>query len=242
MPTARQIAAQQRRARQDLERDRRKRDRAALKQLRTHIRNAKRLQVQRMREIRSACKRGKITARERAKAIRAHYRAEAAAAIARELAGARTVCDVQKTRARARAANALERAAAALQREHAHQQQMKVWERKKPLRKMGAELRQRAAERIQESDAEVANNLTADMLPVWRAVRSRIKGSPRQTRTEAFYQWAHDHPGDVLKIQDRQYMDDVAELVKNEAELRQRVRTPRAYRRMNAAELADVPF
>jgi hypothetical protein len=37
---------------------------------------------------------------------------------------------------------------------------------------------------------------------VWEHVKAKIKGGPRRSRTEAFLEWAHDHPGDVYAIQE----------------------------------------
>jgi hypothetical protein len=69
-----------------------------------------------------------------------------------------------------------------------------------------------------------------------------MKGTPRRSRTETFFEWAAEHEPDVQRIINRQFDADVAELIKHEAELRERVGDASAYGRMTDAELADVPF
>lgn len=239
MPTARQIAAQRKQLRREAERDRRTKDRAALKQLRVHLRNAKRLAVARRREVRVLCKRGRLSARERAKVIRAEFRARAAAAIHQEISSARSSCSANQDRAREQAASSIRRAVAALEQEHSHQQHMQRFAKRATLR--GAP-KSRRIEALHESDSEVENNIPHELLPVWRAVKSRMRGTPRRSRTEAFFEWAAEHEPDVQRIIHRQFDADVAELIKHEAELRERVEDPSAYARMTDAELADVPF
>jgi hypothetical protein len=96
---------------------------------------------------------------------------------------------------------------------------------------------------VRESDSEVENNLPEDLIRVWRAVRTRIKAGARRSRTETFLEWVEEHRGEVQRIIDSQIEREVEELVRNEAELRRRVASPSAYRRMSARELSDdVPF
>jgi hypothetical protein len=241
MPTARQIEAERRRARAELERDRRKRDREKLRVLRAHLRQAKKLKRARMREVVQACAAARRRLRQRRKELRARYLAELATLQERNRLASRTRCDAAKERARARQSDSVRRATAALQAERAHQEQLAVWANPNPLQQR--ETRRRTAEYIAESDSVVANNLPADLLPVWRAVKSRIKGGARRSRTEAFLEWVQEHRGEVQRIVSRQIDDDVAELVAHEAELRKHVMQPAHYRRMSSRELAsDVPF
>lgn len=50
-------------------------------------------------------------------------------------------------------------------------------------------------ERLAESNAEVEANLSPREIVVWRKIRPFIKGSGRQTRTEAFQKHIHDSGG-----------------------------------------------
>lgn len=240
MPTARQIAAQRRQARAELERDRKQRDRAKLKKLRAHLRDARRLKRLRLREVVQACKAARRRLRERRKELQARYRAELAGLHERERLASRRRCDGAKTKARSKGTDRVHRAAAALSAERRHQDTMRLWAKPNPLR---TPQQSRRGEGLAESDSQVANNLPADLLPVWRSVKSRIKGTARRSRTEAFLEWVQEHRGEVQRILDKQIERDVAELVAHEAELRAQMARPSHYRRMSDRELeSDVPF
>jgi hypothetical protein len=55
-----------------------------------------------------------------------------------------------------------------------------------------------ATTRRAESDDEVRSNLPPELLPSFERMKRAIKASPRMSRTEAFLQWAHDHPSEVF--------------------------------------------
>lgn len=59
------------------------------------------------------------------------------------------------------------------------------------------------SERRAHSDHEVAVCIAPELLPVWQAVRTRIKATPYMSRLEAFEQWVHDNSATVERIQDR---------------------------------------
>jgi hypothetical protein len=52
------------------------------------------------------------------------------------------------------------------------------------------------AVRRSESDDEVRANLPADLVPLLERVKRSIKAGPRQSRTEAFLEYAEEHPGE----------------------------------------------
>ncbi len=54
--------------------------------------------------------------------------------------------------------------------------------------------------RRRERDEFVEKEIPAELVPVWRRVRSQIKATPRVTRAEAFLDWAHDHSARVAEI------------------------------------------
>lgn len=100
-------------------------------------------------------------------------------------------------------------------------------------------------ERRQESDHEVASNLSADEGIVWAKVKAKIKATPRMTRTEAFQHWLHDNSADVARILAADAEQAYQHAVRDEAKQRKlmkRARSPRELRNYVAAELADVPF
>ena len=61
-------------------------------------------------------------------------------------------------------------------------------------------LRSTAAERAHESDDEVRNNVEPQLLPAFEAWKRRVIATPRMSRTEAFLQMVHDHPGDASRL------------------------------------------
>jgi hypothetical protein len=55
-------------------------------------------------------------------------------------------------------------------------------------------------------------------------------------------EWVQENTPTVQNIMHKQFERDVAEMVEHEAELRERVVSPRHYARMSDRELSDVPF
>jgi len=239
MPTAAQIAAQRKQLRQEAERAARQRDRARLRELREHLRHASKLKRSRAREVVIACRQARVRLRAQRKAAQARYAAEVAAARERERLASRKSCDAKKLKTASSAVSRVERAKRALLAERSHQEHARVWARKDPLQRPA---HKRRGDSLQESDSEVVHNIPHDLLPVWKAVRGRIKSTPRRSRTETFLEWIEEHQGEVQRILDKQIERDVSELVQQEAELRKRVASPRSYRAMSSAALSDVPF
>ncbi len=226
MPTARELARQRKTLRAERERDLRKRDREELRRLRARLKAARAHRRKRVAEVRAACRRHRQAHRERVAALRAALRAERARKPASCSAVAAEVH---------RGADSVARASKALEAESQHQGSLRIWKRKKPLR--GSSSSSRRAERASESDDAVRANLPAELVPVFDRVRRQIHESARRTRTEAFLEWAHDHPGDVLAIQEAAVYSSVRELAAREAELREALEDPRHYRRLDDSEL-----
>lgn len=74
--------------------------------------------------------------------------------------------------------------------------ELKRFERHAAERERGPGKRKRA-HFIQESDDEVRQNITPELLGVWERVKPVIKGTPRISRTEAFLQYVHDNEDEV---------------------------------------------
>lgn len=64
--------------------------------------------------------------------------------------------------------------------------------------------RTRRGERRAESDDEVRGNLEPELVPLFELLKRTIKGSDRQSRTEAFRQYAEEHQAEVYEAQDRE--------------------------------------
>jgi hypothetical protein len=250
--TARELARQRKQTRREMERDLKIRERAKLATLREHIQHAKRWRAARMPQIRAICRAGKKAARELAKVARARLRAElkiASANAALQIRNqARIACEARKDKVRAKAADSVARALAVFGEERAYQQQLHRLE--KPV-KLGPKRRVTTrAEYVRESDDEVRGNIPAELVPVFDKMRHKFKDEPRRTRTEAFMEWAHDHPADVRVIVDAEIEASIAELIAAEQEQRAAMRTPARSlsnealerRHAKAAMLEAVPF
>jgi hypothetical protein len=98
-----------------------------------------------------------------------------------------------------------------------------------------------AAEARQESDDAVRSNLPAELIPLFERVKRSIKGSSRESRTEAMLHYAEEHPDEIVEAQEDLSRREIARLVREEAELASAMRSPRRYK-PSAAELAAIPF
>ena len=244
-----QAQKQAKQLRRELARDLKARDRKKLTELRAHIRSAKQHKRNRLGEIVRRCRRARTANKEQAKIIRAKHRLEAVQEIERQILKARTACEVAKRKGRSKGADSIQRARVALAAEREYQRVARLYER--PAKQMGPKRARRrgptAAEQRAESDSQVEQNIPEDLVVVWRKVKHKIKASPRRTRTEAFLEWAAENTGDVYAITDEAIEADVAELVRQEAQLAREVARQSRYERIPTAELqaraaAPVPF
>lgn len=135
-------------------------------------------------------------------------------------------CSARKTETRDTGRQAIAALKGKLSEERRFEQSMQRHER--PQR-----LRSTTRERGQESDDEVRNNLSPEMVGVFNAVRKFIKGGPRKSRTEAFLQWAEENPGEVYDYLQHDADRYLAQL------LAEQERTERELRR---SSIAGVPF
>lgn len=117
----------------------------------------------------------------------------------------REVCETGSARAKlrarcaaaiARARARVEAARARLREERTHRRTMRVILAGQRAQRRHERVATRR-ERVQESDYEVETNLDPELVPLWRRVKSRIRGTGRMTRTEVFLHYVHEHPGEV---------------------------------------------
>ena len=141
---------------------------------------------------------------------------------------ARQLCAANKTEATARGSASVAAKRAQLKEEQAFNRQVEAAGRP-------ARARSSSRERAQESDDAVRSNLPPEMVPVFNAVRKHIKGHPRKTRTESFFEWAHENPDEVWSLVSHQAERDLQKLI---AEHEQ---TERQYKRARSGRAA-VPF
>lgn len=175
--------------------DLRKRARAYLKELRGRIDAERANRKTKLEEVRAVCRQNL----ERFRARIAELRAELRAVIkARREEIAR--CKLARYTTR----EAADRAVNDAIRQWADERQLQAEIRRAEGR--GRPSKITAREKRKESDDEVRNNLSAELVPVWEAMKGKIRPTARISRTEAFLQWAHDHSGDVARL-----MADAAE-------------------------------
>jgi hypothetical protein len=221
-------AAQGRRERkrlwQEINREARKRARAELRALRDALKDARAAKRLGMADVRQRCRTDRKALRVRVAELRAVARAELKEAVRLEKTTAAARCDAAKTRA-GELRTTLEQQRAALAAERQYRAELRQIGKSQAQRKKehrGAS----SAERRSESDDEVRMNLTPDMAQVFDRVRGQIRGSDRQTRTEAFLKWAEEHPAEVLRGLEDSAEKRVRELEAEERQLSKALRRP----------------
>lgn len=225
--------ARKRSTRGDVRAVQRRVDRRALAELREDLRIAKarRGAARKAQTERCRAARRRLTKRIRRKrdALRAELNAEAKAA----RAIVRERCQARQARIKASGATAVAKARA------------KVAEQKN-LRRLVATVDSRNArkrERVsrttyrREADDEVRQNIPDDLIPVFNKVRRYIKGGPRKTRSEHFYQYVEENPGEVATIQGEIAELETARLIR---EIQKAER--KAHREAEKRRHAAVPF
>lgn len=241
MSMAKQLAARQlAQTRLDMERDLKRRDREKLRTLRESIRAAKRSRRTKLREVSTQCREARRRNMERAKRARERLRES----IRRTRERARDLCSVSRGEAFANTLHEIEKAVGALEEERALQRQLAVWT--KPT-SCALPRSSKARERRQESDCEVAANIDEPGLRVvWEHVKQKIKPGPRRSRTEAFLEWAQEHPGEVYAIQEADAERALVELEREERRMARELKKAGRYRKRSPDELAElltaVPF
>jgi len=248
MPTARQIAQQRRELRKEIERDRKAADRKKLRELREYLQRARKHRRHLMRKAVELCRRARRELRDRAKEIRRQHREAANREIEAQRMQGRTACEARKEQARAKAADSAARATARYEAERRDQYIGRLYEKPAKLKTSSRGRARRAPVALHESDDEVLHNIPNELVPVWLKVRTRIKGTPRRTRTEAFLEWAQENAGEVIAIQEEQFARDIERMEREEYETRRRLKKPRKYRPTDReldrwqAAAPEVPF
>lgn len=215
----------------------RQQDAVKLEELRHQLKAARARRAAALRATVQSCKRGRQLAAVRVVELRAKAKAELAQEVKRLRQEARNRCQARRHAIRSAGGRAITVRRLLLAEERQLQKQLKRLAddaRKKKLRTAASSRERRA-----ESDDYVRGNLPAELLPVFERVKKQIKGSARRTRTEAFLEWASEHPEDVLLHQQHVTDREVAELVREHEATAGRLRKGR--RHYN--ELAKaVPF
>lgn len=210
---------------------------AELRRLREAIADARARRRRALDRARLSCKSAREKARDQIRAYRSAEFRRINAEVRAMRNAARAQCQARKHRIRSAGARAVDRRRAELAEEQRLQRQIDRANR--------TALRQRTTykERAQESDDAVRSNLPRELRPVFDRVRRHIKGSRHRTRTEAFLEWAEEHPEDVIAYQGDETDREVARLIAERQQYERQLRkaAPRARARRAAGD-NDVPF
>jgi len=225
----------------EAQRHRLARARAAVLEARRHRRSAR-------ARARKACSSARARARAWITKARAllrtkidKLRAELRARIEHRRAAVKACCSQDRKAVRAQADAHVNAARAALEALRIEHRRERAWTRTDAKH---APTSRKVAKA--ESDHAVEVNLGTDELIVWHAVKSKIHGNARMSRTEAFAHWMHEHSGDVARILEADAEQGYREAIKREkrerAEMKQALRSPVKMRDLVRAELDAVPF
>lgn len=181
----------------------RRKQRAALAELHRAVQAAREARRGALKQAKHLCSRHRREIRARLKGERARLLIELRERARREKAAARENCDLEIGQARDLVTKH-QVARQALIAERTYRAEIRRIERGQKAAKKEAHRTARARERARESDEEVTGNLEPHLIGLWHRVKSRIKGSDRMSRTEAFLHYAEEHPHEYLEaIEDR---------------------------------------
>jgi hypothetical protein len=210
----------------------REKDAAQLRLLRAQINHARVSRRGLLAAARTQCRVARVSLKERQADERQRLTLEHQAQ--RELG--RSVCQAGKADAKR---DGLEHGAKrTLKEERIYQRRIRA--AGKPVK-----VRATARELAAEDDDAVRSNLPAELVPVFDAVRKKIKGNAKRSRTEAFLEWAEENPDEILAVQEAKAEQYLRELVKSQRDLGRSVRKADRYKQTPEeleALLAAVPF
>ncbi|HEY6459058.1 MAG TPA: hypothetical protein VIY73_02875 [Polyangiaceae bacterium] len=214
---------QRRELMQQIARDQRRQQREHLVDLRAQVRQARADRHAAIVDAKSRCRSERRAVRERLQVLREQVLQELRETVAGERAAAKETCSIRQNEAR-RITDRIKRVRAELDAERSFQRDMRRIERANRHRTNAAH-RATAAELRSQSDDEVRANIPDDLIPLWERVKRSIRGSDRKSRTEAFLQYAEEHPHEILEM-----LEDRTDALVQELEARER-ETARALRK-----------
>lgn len=233
-----QTARQQHAAiRRDIEREHRRKARQKLKELREQLRASRLTRKNALVEVSSRCRGERLAVRDRTRLERLRALEELRRALHEERQAARDACAARRAETKRATSDAVTAARAELESERKYQEDLKRIERGNRERHL-ATRRRTAGERRSESDDEVRVNIPAELVGLFERVKSGIRATARETRTEAFLRYAEEHPGEVLAA-----LDDKTEALIRDLERQEREAARHVRRRRHAPTAhAGVPF
>lgn len=214
---------------------------ATLRTLREKLHEAQAERASKLAVVSKECRAHRMAVRERAISRREKVLADLRDTYARERAEAREMCLLRKAEVQQAARDPIERAKGKWEAEKKYQAELRRIEQGHRDRHRAAK-RAHADERRSESDDEVRSNIPADYVPLFERVKRTIKGSSRESRTEAFMRYAEQHPNEILGAIEDESDRKVRALVVEHARAERAMRAHARSRKYTPQELAEVPF
>ena len=239
-----QEAAKQRHVlNRDIARSHREKAAETLRDLRAQLHVVRQRRNESLTKAKGHCRAERLALREKAHARRERALAELRDAYAKERAEARDVCLLRKAEVHTEARDPIERAKGKWEAERKYQGDLRRIEQGNRERHRAVH-RAHAAERQSESDDQVLANIPPDYQALFNRVKRTIKGSPRESRTEAFLRFAEENPGEILTALGDDSDRIVRELEEQRAKAERSLRPPPSSKRRRTAseERAPVPF
>lgn len=215
----------------------RERAQKELERLRVAIAKTRERRKRALLRVRQTCALARERVRNDVRAFRSAEFKRIAEEVRRMRNVARAQCQARKHRIKAAGSRAVERRRGELAAEARQQRRIESADRR--ARRQRVTYR----ERRQEDDDAVRSNLPRELVGVFNRVSRHIKGTRYRTRTEAFLEWAQEHPEDVIAYQGDDTDREVARLIaERERVERQLAKTKPRARRRRAVGDDDVPF
>jgi hypothetical protein len=168
----------------------------------------------RLKELRGLIAAARVARREAVRAIKLDC--------AEKRIAARSSCQLRALQAREAGELEIARRKAQKRGEAGFERKMTEIERPRPLRST-------TKQRAEESDDEVRRNLDPPLVPVFNAVKRYIKPTARMDRTEAFLQWAHENPDEVLSLMQHDADRYLAQLLAEQSHTEKQLRSSAPY-------------
>jgi hypothetical protein len=166
-----------------------------------------------LRLVAAHCRKARLSLAEKIKAHRAEVRLRLNAEVEAWRKEERARCGARRLAVGAGAASVAGKKREALRLERREQDILRRAERRRETLERKTH---RKAEARRESDDEVRGNVGPELAPIFDAVRSRIRGGPGRSRTEAFLQWVEENEGEVWAIRERESQGKVRALLAEE--------------------------
>lgn len=189
--------------------------RRTVSELREALRHARAHRRDVVRSLPGKLRAHRLMAREQHAALKARLIRNMRLELAERRARARATLDAERAQARA-ASDAVSAARMKLEAERKFQAEMRRIEAdNRNAKRAERAIRSGRHHALSQSDDTVRGNIPPELVPLWERVKGRIKGSDRKSRTEAFLQYAEEHPGEVFAVIDTRTDALIAELEKD---------------------------